>query len=125
MSTESLRLGEFIPDLTTGNEGASRAAKEAAGDGDPCPICWRIHHGTAEHHVVASAPCGDERALIDALAALGVPPNRRLDRDDSAERSYGLLRMLDDAAGIGFDCSEVGGVWMITAARGLSDGFAA
>lgn len=88
-------------------------------DGDLCAICWQPHHWTDHHVILATVEGGDEWALIGALAELGVGWTTDHDPEDPMERSYGLMRMIDDAAAIGLDCSEVDDRWVVTCVRGL------
>jgi len=89
----------------------------------PCPICWEMQVAMHDHEVVAS--CEDERALIEALVGLGVRWNAHVDPNDATARAFELLRMIDDAAEVGFDCAEVGGRWVVTPRRRPTDDIAA
>jgi len=90
--------------------------------GTLCPLCWGPHVWTDGHEVVATAAHGDQEALIEKLSKLGVSWPAAYSREDPSERTYGLLRMLDDACGAGLDSSEVGGRWVVTRARGQRPG---
>jgi hypothetical protein len=82
--------------------------------GSICSICWERYLGKDHHEIVGTASSGDQPALIAELSSLGVPWPRGYASDDPADRAYGLMRMFDDAATVGLDCSEVAGQWVIT-----------
>jgi hypothetical protein len=82
--------------------------------GSICPICWGRHVWTNSHEIVATAISGDQLALIAELSSLGVTWPSGYASEDPDARAYGLLRMLDDAATVGLDCSEVASEWVIS-----------
>jgi hypothetical protein len=82
--------------------------------GSPCPLCWGQHNWTDVHEIVAMAPREDQFKLFAALSRLGVGWPREFNLLDAQERSYGLLRMTDEAARLGLDCSPVGRRWVVT-----------
>ena len=63
------------------------------------------------------APREDQFKLFATLARLGVSWPGAFNLLDPEERSYGLLRMMDDAALLGVGCDAVGDRWVITRAR--------
>jgi hypothetical protein len=82
--------------------------------GSTCPICWGQHVWTNSHEIVARAISGDQLVLIAELSSLGVAWPAEYTSEDPDARAYGLLRMLDDAAAVGLDCSEVASEWVIS-----------
>jgi hypothetical protein len=82
--------------------------------GSICPICWGRHVWTNSHEIVTTAISGDQLALIAELSSLGVSWPAGYAPEDPDARAYGLLRMLDDAAAVGLDCSEVASEWVIS-----------
>jgi hypothetical protein len=86
-----------------------------------CPICWERHVSADSHEIVATAPRDDQLALIAQLSNLGVTWPAGYASDDPGDRPHGLLRMLDDAATVGLDCSEVASEWVISRSRRAPD----
>jgi hypothetical protein len=82
--------------------------------GSICPICWEQHAWTEHHEIVATAFSGDQVGLIGELSSLGVTWPAGYAWDDPEERAYGLMRMLDDAATVGLDCTEMASEWVIS-----------
>jgi hypothetical protein len=82
-----------------------------------CPLCWGQHDWTDIHEIVAMAPGEDQFKLFATLSRLGVSWPGQFNLMDTQERSYGVLRMIDDAALLGLDCSAVGDRWVITRAK--------
>lgn len=82
-----------------------------------CPICWGQHAVTSRHDVVATVSQqgrrGSDRGTVQARG----PWPKAYDREDPGERAYGLLRLLDDAAG-GLDHGQIGTVWVIARSKG-------
>jgi hypothetical protein len=85
--------------------------------GSTCPICWGRHAWTDYHEIVGTGTSDDGLALIAELSNLGVSWPVGYAWDDPTARPYGLLRMIDEAATQGLDCSEVAGEWVISRVR--------
>jgi hypothetical protein len=85
--------------------------------GSICPVCWGRHLLTDRHEIEATATSGDQLALIAELSTLGVSWPVGYTYDDPAARAYGLLRMIDEAATHGLDCTQVASEWVISCAR--------
>ena len=90
---------------------------ETLDESAPCPLCWGQHNWTGSHEIVAMAPRADQFKLFATLARLGVSWPGTFNLLDPEERSYGLLRMMDDAARLGLGCDAIGDRWVITRAR--------
>ena len=82
--------------------------------GSICPLCWGRHVWTESHEIVATTPSGDQAALIAELSRLGVTWPAGYASEDPGGRAYGMLRMLDDAATVGLDCTEMASEWVIS-----------
>ena len=82
--------------------------------GPICSLCWGRHVWTESHEIVATTTSGDQAALIPELLRLGVTWPTGYASEDPGGRAYGMLRMLDDAATVGLDCSEVASEWVIS-----------
>jgi hypothetical protein len=89
--------------------------------GSICPICWGRHVWRDRHEIVATGTSGDQLALIAELSSLGMIWHAGYASDDPDARAYGLLRMIDEAASHGLDCSEVATEWVISRARQAPD----
>ena len=82
--------------------------------GSICPICWERHVWTKHHEIVSIASSGDQPGFIGELGSLGVTWPAGYASEDPGGRAYGMLRMLDDAATVGLDCTEMASEWVIS-----------
>ena len=101
--------------VTKSDEKVTESVDESFGS--LCPLCWGQHNWTDIHEIVAMAPREDQFKLFATLSRLGVDWQGQFNLLDALERSYGLLRMIDDAARLGLDCSPVGDRWVVTRAK--------